>query len=623
MKPTSVCLKRAFSSRPLTSASSYDVVIAGTGVVALATARYLRRLDHSIRVALISPHAPMTYTSSMSTECFRDHWPSPVMRSFMRRSICLLQNAAERTGGFSVHKPGYLYISRGSTAAAAFAKEALTVHGSSGFTSRSSSSAAAAPSANNSNATVYTDGDALRRDYAFLAPELQAGLRAHNAGWVSAHTMGISMLEEASATSSSSSKGCVDVIRGAVTGFDVAGGRIAAVRYQPGAWGATGADGHTLPDAAAAAASSQDKAAALSLSCRAFVNACGPFLNSVHIAMCEALEGGSSSSNSAGSATSADAAAGQHQGLSLTAKAKALSRLAALRPPSASYAPSSPHALPLVPEVHAKVVFRDTLRAIPRDAPMTICNDAIELPWSGEEAAAIRDSLPPQLAQRLLSPLPAGAHFRPYGGPGSDVVLMLWERWHEGVHAPSEPPPVDVSPLLDHEWYPDVCIRGMSTFVPALRQYFDGSAASASAEKADAAAAARRTAVVDGGYYMRTRENIPLIGPAPGPYGEGSVEGAFLAGGVSGFGIMAAHAAGELAALHVTGSVPRDAMQVKRDHLARCTDSLATISAPESDGVAASSSYAAIMSPLRYQQDDYVGFGGLREQLMAAGGGQL
>jgi glycine/D-amino acid oxidase-like deaminating enzyme len=52
--------------------------------------------------------------------------------------------------------------------------------------------------------------------------------------------------------------------------------------------------------------------------------------------------------------------------------------------------------------------------------------------------------------------------------------------------------------------------------------------------------------LVDGGYYTKTRENRPLIGPLP-------VEGAYVIGALSGFGIMAACASGELLAAHLTG----------------------------------------------------------------------
>jgi glycine/D-amino acid oxidase-like deaminating enzyme len=46
---------------------------------------------------------------------------------------------------------------------------------------------------------------------------------------------------------------------------------------------------------------------------------------------------------------------------------------------------------------------------------------------------------------------------------------------------------------------------------------------------------------------MKTRENRPLIGPLP-------IEGAYVIGALSGYGLMAACAAGALLAAHVTGA---------------------------------------------------------------------
>ena len=53
--------------------------------------------------------------------------------------------------------------------------------------------------------------------------------------------------------------------------------------------------------------------------------------------------------------------------------------------------------------------------------------------------------------------------------------------------------------------------------------------------------------IVDGGYYCKTRENRPLLGPLP-------VDGAFVIGALSGYGIMASQAAAELVGAHMTGS---------------------------------------------------------------------
>jgi glycine/D-amino acid oxidase-like deaminating enzyme len=58
-------------------------------------------------------------------------------------------------------------------------------------------------------------------------------------------------------------------------------------------------------------------------------------------------------------------------------------------------------------------------------------------------------------------------------------------------------------------------------------------------------------AVVDGGYYTKTRENRPLIGKLP-------IEGAYVIGGLSGFGVMASCGAADLLAAHLTGgTLPR------------------------------------------------------------------
>jgi glycine/D-amino acid oxidase-like deaminating enzyme len=48
--------------------ASYDFVVAGAGVCALSAARYLARASPTARIAIVTPHAPMSQTSSLSTE---------------------------------------------------------------------------------------------------------------------------------------------------------------------------------------------------------------------------------------------------------------------------------------------------------------------------------------------------------------------------------------------------------------------------------------------------------------------------------------------------------------------------------------------------------------------------
>ena len=90
-------------------------------------------------------------------------------------------------------------------------------------------------------------------------------------------------------------------------------------------------------------------------------------------------------------------------------------------------------------------------------------------------------------------------------------------------------------PMREPPHYPELVLRGMARMVPGFSGYLDR----------------MPRAYVDGGYYAKTRENRPLIGPLP-------VTGAYVSSAYSGFGIMASCAGGELVAAHVTGSALPD-----------------------------------------------------------------
>jgi glycine/D-amino acid oxidase-like deaminating enzyme len=175
--------------------------------------------------------------------------------------------------------------------------------------------------------------------------------------------------------------------------------------------------------------------------------------------------------------------------------------------------------LPVFNELHGKVSFEDTEEAAPRHAPLMIWNDPVTLPWSAEEREWLAESAE---TRWLLDEFPAGAHFRPEGGPGAQTLLLLW-TYHVEPQKPVWPPRFDAA-------YGEVVIRGMTRMVPALSVYLER----------------MPQPWIDGGYYCKTGENRPLIGPLP-------VEGAFIIGALSGYGIMAAMAAGELLAAHVSG----------------------------------------------------------------------
>jgi glycine/D-amino acid oxidase-like deaminating enzyme len=177
--------------------------------------------------------------------------------------------------------------------------------------------------------------------------------------------------------------------------------------------------------------------------------------------------------------------------------------------------------LPLFSEMHLKVAFEDTLGVVDRNTGLVILDDAQSLDWTDEE----REELAASHETRWLTQvMPAGIHLRPEGYRQNTTVLMLWD--YHSTHRFDTP----VLPLPDDAFYPEVVMRGMVKLAPGLAQYLD-----------------RLPPVhVDGGYYTKTEENRPLIGPLP-------LEGAFVNAALSGYGLMAAPAAGELLATHIAG----------------------------------------------------------------------
>lgn len=176
--------------------------------------------------------------------------------------------------------------------------------------------------------------------------------------------------------------------------------------------------------------------------------------------------------------------------------------------------------LPVSHELHIKIAFRDPLRVVGRDAPLLIWTDPTTLPWSEEERAMLAQS---EETKHLLDEFPSGVHARPEGGADSDVVLALWTY----DVRPVQP----VFPFTVDPHYPEIVFRGLAVMIPGLSVYFGR----------------LPKPVVDGGYYTKTRENRPLIGPLP-------IKGAYMIGALSGYGIMASCGAGELLAAHLTGS---------------------------------------------------------------------
>ena len=99
---------------------------------------------------------------------------------------------------------------------------------------------------------------------------------------------------------------------------------------------------------------------------------------------------------------------------------------------------------------------------------------------------------------------------------------MLWDTQTEPV-SPELPAPVD--PM-----YAEIVVRGLCRMLTGMSAYV------------------RRMPkpYTDSGYYTKTEENRPLAGALPVP-------GAYVLGAMSGYGIMASAALGELTAAAIAG----------------------------------------------------------------------
>lgn len=177
--------------------------------------------------------------------------------------------------------------------------------------------------------------------------------------------------------------------------------------------------------------------------------------------------------------------------------------------------------LPLQNVFQQKIAFDDRLKAIPRGMPFSIDLDPQALDWTNDERQLL---LADDDHAWMALPMPGATHCRPDGGDHGSWIKLGW-AYNRTPEAVQEDIPLDPN-------FPDIVLRGASRLNPSLKQYIGE---------------LPRTMHHYGGYYTMTRENWPLVGPM-GP------DGAYMNCAMSGFGTMAACAAGELCAAWMTGA---------------------------------------------------------------------
>jgi len=170
--------------------------------------------------------------------------------------------------------------------------------------------------------------------------------------------------------------------------------------------------------------------------------------------------------------------------------------------------------LPITNVLQRKIIIPDPQQLIPRDMPFTIYMDEQYLDWTSEERAAFESD---KNYHWLVQQFPGALHIKPEG----TGIKMGW------AFNTSPSLPVWQQPTM--ELFPQVVLKGASKFIPSLAAYEQNIP----------------TPLVEyAGYYTRTAENLPLIGPTP-------LSDVYVLGALAGFGTMSACSAGELCANYI------------------------------------------------------------------------
>mmetsp|Transcript_10350 Transcript_10350/g.34260 ORF Transcript_10350/g.34260 Transcript_10350/m.34260 type:complete len:527 (-) Transcript_10350:212-1792(-) len=483
--------RRLFAIAADVQGQSFDVVVCGAGASGVACAHYLSR-THRASVLLVDERPPLSLTSAVSTECYRTFFPgSPPMAAFMERSVDLLEErAAECDNAFNLNRRGYWFVSATEDGAAQH-KLAAEDTALAGI----------------GGARVLTGaghGIRYRPDVPFGAAagsptrpahEKTAALLFSGPDAIREYTSSLPpfLAPDASSLLVSCRAGWMSAQQMGMHLLSQA--RAAGTRtLSPATMTAIACDDRGR--VASVALALPGAAEPLIVRCSAVVNAAGPYAGVVDDIMRAAVTPFSSS------------------GL-----------------PSSSGLNYRSGAMPLANEVHAKAILRDSRLAVPADAPMVVWSDPFRLPWSEEDVASLTEM--GGFEATLAGLLPGGFHLRPYPGQPHSL-LMLWEAVHTDLKVPLSPPQ---PPELRTPLFAELLVRALSRAIPALGGYIcpDGSMAA--------------HVSCDGGYYTKAPDNLPLIGPVVG-----APRGAYVCAGLSGYGVMASNAAGELLARHVAGA---------------------------------------------------------------------
>src|SRR5688572_11579913 len=157
-------------------------------------------------VVLVDPREPLSLTSRMGTEAYRNYWPGPdtAMRRLMDRSIDLLDGIDRESGhAFELNRRGYVYLT-------ADPNEAGRLRGHAG------------------DVADFVEGyEKIGERYPFITDRACAMLHVRRAGFMNASKLGHWLLVRSQANG-------VELVRDEVTALDIPQGRVVGVSLASG-----------------------------------------------------------------------------------------------------------------------------------------------------------------------------------------------------------------------------------------------------------------------------------------------------------------------------------------------------------------------------------------------------
>ncbi len=440
----------------------FDVVIIGAGSIGIAAGFYLSRFKPNWRIALVDRDTPMSLTSAVSGENYRNWWPHPVMKAFMDRSIELLHELDIESGRRVVlTNNGYLLATRDGNPEALLDNLAETFSGEGELRVHNSVSAKFHDlDSEETGVDVLQNRKLIQSRFPTFDREIKTIAHIRKGGCIATQPLGSYMLSR----------------------FKDAGGTL----IQGRATGLEHNEGFKFNIDQSSETYESD----------VLLNAAGPFASDLSNAFNVSL--------------------------------------------------------PVENVLQQKIAFADTAAAISRTQPFTIDLDPQHIDWSEEERQWIRED--DQLSF-LARNMPGSIHCRPDGPADGNRIKIGWAF-------NTKPTIANRTPELD-SFFPEVAVRGAARLHPSLKAYYGGFP---------------KEFVHYGGYYTMTKENWPLIGKT-------SLPGYFISTAMSGFGSMAACAAGELIAQTISGAqVPSYARALSLDRY-QMPPLMQEIAALESNGI--------------------------------------